>query len=136
MTTVTAARTFSASAERLWALMGDFYTIDTWMVGVAAVSKVAENTRRVSLAGGAGELLEELLEERQGFQRYRFTDPGPIPVANYVAELTLDTVSPDESRLTWTAQFDPAGVPEEVARGAVESNFSNSLQALDDLIHA
>lgn len=134
MTTVIGSRTYPTSASDLWQLMGDFYGIDTWMVGVESVSRLGANIRQVKLHGGAGALIEELLEERTGFQRYRFIDSGPVPVADYVAEISVTDGAAGESRMEWTATFEPVGVPQDVARAAVEGNVSASMERIAEIV--
>ncbi|MFD3451975.1 SRPBCC family protein [Streptomyces sp. NPDC058691] len=137
MTTFTQKQDYEAAASAVWDLIGDFYAVDRWMPGVAAtVRDDGRRTRTVTLDDGAT-LVERLLEEGQRFHHYRFDDPGPVPVRDFKARITVVETGPGRSAIEWTASFDPApGVPEDAAQAAMSGFYQACLDRVFVLLGA
>ncbi|MEV0406652.1 SRPBCC family protein [Actinoallomurus sp. NPDC050550] len=128
MTAFNLKKHYDAPAAKVWDLIGDFYAVDRWMPGVVGVLRNDDQqTRTITMHDGA-RLVERLVEEGPLFHRYRFDDPGPVPVRDFTARLTVTAVGTDQSELDWAARFEPApGVTEEDATTALTGFYQACL---------
>lgn len=123
-------RTYPVPVADVWARIEDFYDL-SWLPAVEATRTLAERSSRVAvLPGGAGEVVEHLLEQGQRFHRYEVTEPGPMPLTDYTSTIRVDEVDPTTSRVVWQAQFEPAGLPAADAEAAVRGVFEGGLEHL------
>ncbi|MBY8880892.1 SRPBCC family protein [Actinacidiphila acidipaludis] len=120
MNTFAIRQRFDAPAATVWDLIGDFYSVGTWMPGVAGVvADTTAHTRTITMQDGE-RLVEHLLEEGPRFHAYRFLDPGPVPVAEFQARITVVDAGAGGSEIHWEASFAPVpGVAAEDAAAAV-----------------
>jgi Polyketide cyclase / dehydrase and lipid transport len=84
---------------------------------------------RLSLAGG-GSLVERLEELNATNKLYRYSIlSGPLPVADYVAEIHVKDNGDGTSTIEWSSEFNPKGAPESEAvktiRGIYQAGFDN-----------
>ncbi|MDT0462165.1 SRPBCC family protein [Streptomyces gibsoniae] len=128
MTAFSLNQHYDAPAAEVWALIGDFYAVEKWMPGVAGVLKNEDRQTRVITMHDGARLVERLMEEGPLFHHYRFDDPGPVPVRDFTARLTVTALGPDRSEIDWAAEFEPApGVAEETATTAMAGFYQACL---------
>ncbi len=118
----------SVPVETVWAVIGDFCDLKSWVPGVESCERVeigGDVHRHVKATSGAL-FLERLVEEGPHLHRYTIEE-GALPVENYLATLT---VFPHENgcRVWWSASFDSEN-PE--ADAMVAGIFEGGLRALD-----
>ncbi|MFI5635645.1 SRPBCC family protein [Streptomyces sp. NPDC051664] len=137
MTNFIKKQQYNVPAAEVWGLVGDFHTVETWMPGIAdVVGDDAAQTRTISMHDG-GKLVERLLEQGTRFHHYRFDDPGPVPVRDFTARLTVIESGPQQSAIEWTASFEPApGVSEEDAVAAIGGFYQACLDKVAVVLSA
>lgn len=135
MTTFSKKQRYPASASTVWGLIGDFYSVESWMPGIAGtVADTGLRTRTLTLHDG-GRLVERLLDEGKRFHHYRFDDPGPLPVRDFSARITVVEEGPDRSAIEWTASFEPVpGVPGDEAAAGVGAFYQACLDRVTGLL--
>jgi hypothetical protein len=55
---------------------------------------------------------------------------GPLPVADYLATMEVADGGEGRSQLTWTARFEPAGMPEDDAKNVVNMVLGGAVAGL------
>jgi len=119
-------------ADRLWATIGGFNALPAWHPAVEKSDLEGSgrgSVRRLRIAGG-GEVVERLesVSDQEKVYSYSIVS-GPLPVANYVAELRVKDNGDDTSTVEWSSTFAPAGVPETDAvraiQGIYQAGFDN-----------
>lgn len=55
---------------------------------------------------------------------------GPIPVTDYRATITLESVTDDTTKINWTTTFQPAGIPESDACKMLEGAYGSGIKAI------
>jgi hypothetical protein len=137
MAQVSRSKVYDVAVHELWRLVGDFYAPQTWMEGIASVQRHEDRgAREVTLKGADHNLVETLLEEGALFQRYEFSDPGPIPVQNYTSDFRAEPLTATTSRLSWSAAFEARGVTEEQATAQMTDWFDAALTRVGELLAA
>lgn len=94
----------AAPPAKVWALLKDWGGMAKWH---PAVSEVTVNgTERILTLKGGGKIIEELeaVDEANMSLRYRMKDPGPVPVNNYSAQISVATVG-SGSMVNWKGAF-------------------------------
>ena len=108
---------FNLSAERMWALIGDFGDTGKWS------GRPPEACRREGRGVGALRTLY-LADGREIVDRQTAEGPmtysyeivtSPLPVASYQACMAVAPVSATTCELTWSGRFEPAGITDAEA---------------------
>ena len=130
MTTVSVKTQLAVPADKVWDMVGHFNALPDWHPAVEN-STLEENgkIRRLSLVGG-GSIVERLEKTDDSAQVYRYSIvESPLPVANYSAELRVQSNQDGTSTVEWSSDFNPAGASAEeaakVIRGIYEAGFEN-----------
>lgn len=132
MTKVRMETKLNTPADTLWKTIGGFNALPNWHPGVAKSEATGEgkgSTRTLSLAGG-GSLVERLEESSATDKLYRYSIlSGPLPVADYVAEIHVKDNGDGTSTLEWSSEFKPKAAPENDAvkaiQGVYQAGFDN-----------
>ena len=122
----------AASPELLWKTIGGFNALPAWHPGVAKSESTGEtrgSTRTLSLVGG-GSIVERLEEVSPTERVYRYSIvSGPLPVADYAAEIRVIDNKDGTSTVEWSSQFEPKNVAEPDAikaiQGVYQAGFDN-----------
>jgi len=122
----------AASPELLWKTIGGFNALPAWHPGVSKSESTGEtrgSTRTLSLVGG-GSIVERLEEVSPTERVYRYSIvSGPLPVADYAAEIRVIDNKDGTSTVEWSSQFEPKNVAEPDAikaiQGVYQAGFDN-----------
>ena len=122
----------AASPELLWNTIGGFNALPGWHPAVSKSESTGEtkgSTRTLSLVGG-GSIVERLEEVSPTERVYRYSIvSGPLPVANYAAEIRVIDNKDGTSTVEWSSEFEPKNVAEPDAvkaiQGVYQAGFDN-----------
>ena len=122
----------AASPEMLWQTIGGFNALPAWHPAVAKSESTGESkgaTRTLSLAGG-GSIVERLEEVSPTERLYRYSIvSGPLPVADYAAEIRVIDNKDGTSTVEWSSEFQPKNAAEPDAikaiQGVYQAGFDN-----------
>lgn len=131
--TLNLRQTYDASPEDVWAVVGDFYAVHTWLPAVTATRRHDATRSRVAVLPDGSEVVEQLLGQGVRWQRYRVVG-GAMPVAGFTAELRVEGVPGGTSEVVWQARFEPAGVPADKAEAVVRGVFEAGLASIGDRV--
>lgn len=143
---VTETITIAAPPDAVWARIKDFGKLQSWHPAVESSENTAGNetgsVRTLHLKGG-GTIVEELTRHSDPDRSfgYRMKDPGPLPVSNYSAIITV-TPGQGGSVVEWKGAFyrgDPNNNPapernDEAAIGAVTGVYKTGLANLKKVV--
>jgi hypothetical protein len=119
------------TADTLWRTIGGFNSLANWHPAIVKSESTGDqegSTRTLSLAGGGK--IEERLEElsdKERVCRYRILS-GPLPVADYVAEIRVKDNGDGTSTVGWSSDFEPTGPEDEAVntiQGIYQAGFEN-----------
>jgi len=122
-----------AKPEAVWQTIGDFCGIGDWH---PAVENCEENDetgakrRTLTLAGGGGTLVEELVSRDDDAMTYTYKIiEGPLPVQNYESTIS---VSPEGegSQIAWKGTFDAKGASDEEATKVIAGIYESGLKSI------
>lgn len=149
---VTETVEISASAEDVWAVMGDFATADTWLPMVESAEGEGGNdkgaTRVLDLGGGA-KIYEELKKHSNEKMSYTYKIPvkthdiAILPVNNYSSTISVKA-SDIGSIVTWKGAFyrgypnndPPPELNDDAAVAAVTAVYQAGLANLKKIIES
>jgi hypothetical protein len=121
------------AADALWKTIGGFNALPDWHPGVAKSQATGESkgsTRTLSLAGG-GSLVERLEESNATNKLYRYSIlSGPLPVADYVAEIHVKDNGDGTSTVEWSSEFKPKDATEPDAVKAIQGIYQAGFDSL------
>ena len=137
MTKVRMETKLNTPADTLWKTVGGFNALPNWHPGIAKSETSGEgkdSTRTLSLAGG-GSIVERLEEASATDKLYRYSIlSGPLPVADYVAEIHVKDNGDGTSTLEWSSEFKPKEAAENDAsrpfRGSTKRASTTSRKCL------
>ena len=122
-------------AAKVWATVGDFCGIGSWHPAIEKCVERKKNgvaVRTLTLAGGGGTLVEELVsrDDKKMTYTYKIVD-GPLPVANYQSTLTVEAdADGKETEVSWTGTFDAKGASDAEAEKVITGIYESGLKAL------
>lgn len=135
MAEVTREVRLKATAGEIWALIGGFNDLPNWHPAVLSsdLSQDDGATIRHLVIVGRIRLAERLLSHDDAARTYRYTiADGPLPVEGYVSNVTVADPGDGTCTVRWSARFEPAGAPAEVAAEAIEGIYDSGLNSLAD----
>jgi hypothetical protein len=128
-------RTLDTDPDNLWQVVRAFDDV-RWIPGGENAEIRGEGVGQVRIFGGPDGKVHEHLEARDDQARsltYTIPEGVPFPVTGYRATMV---VSDDggRGRLSWTCQFEPDGVSEAEAAGAIQQMYGVMIGWISDLI--
>lgn len=129
------SKRLAAPAAEVWALIGPFDGLANWHPAVIAChsSGSGEGQEREVVVVGSIRLKERLVAQDDAAMRCRYVlVDGPLPVEGYVSTLSVSDNGDETSTVTWSAEYQLAGAPEDVARDAIGGIYDAGLQSLGD----
>lgn len=128
MTTVSMKTNVDVSATKLWDMIGGFHTISNWHPAIEKCDIEEDGNvtlRRLTLAGGGGEIVERL-EKSDGDERsYRYSIvSSPFPLNNYKSTFRVIEGEDAKATVEWSSTFDSGDTPEDDMTKVVESIYS------------
>lgn len=127
----------SASAARVWELIGDFNALPNWHPAIAASqleTPGGSTLRRMTLKDGPT-ILERLEGTAEHEYRYSILE-GPFPVTDYRSTLAVRDDGTGTSTVEWSGQFNPNGVSEADAVALFEGIYRAGLENLRTIFGA
>jgi hypothetical protein len=131
---VDAARTvnIAASADVVWAAIGDFCGIAAWHPVVAKCEPSVDGNaklRKLTTKDGAV-LLERELAFEPARRSYSYSIlESPLPVAGYRSTIRVEALGPN-SRVVWDSVFQPKDATAEQAQTVIEGIYQAGLDGL------
>ncbi len=125
----------NAPAAEIWDLIGGFNDLPKWHPAVlsSVLSQDDGATIRHLVIVGHIRLSERLLSHDDAARTYRYTiADGPLPVEGYVSTVTVADHGDGTCTVCWSARFEPAGAPVDVAVEAIEGIYDSGLNSLAD----
>lgn len=118
-----------SSVKTVWKLVGNFNGINQWHPAVS--ESVQEGDVRILTLRDGGAIIREtrtLQDDTAHFYRYHM-DQSPLPVADYNAEIRLEAIANNKTRMIWSSRFMAVGVSdaeaEQIIRGVYRSGMNN-----------
>ena len=119
------------TADNLWKTIGGFDSLGDWHPAIAKCEATGDkkgSTRTLSLAGG-GKIEERMEDSSENERLCRYTIlSGPLPVANYIAEIRVRDNGDGTSTVEWSSEFEPTGNESEAVKtiqGIYQAGFDN-----------
>ena len=132
MASVKISDRISASADKVWDLVGDFGGIQRFSAGIKSCTTTGTGVgavRTLELPNGVA-LQErcELLDAARRTFDYSII-AGPLPLSNYLARIQLSEDG-DGTRAEWSSSFEPKGISEPQAIAMVEGIYKGGIAGL------
>lgn len=119
----------NSSVSSVWKLVGNFNGINQWHPAVRE-SEQDGDVRLLTLRDG-GHIREVQLAHDDEHHLYRYRmDQSPLPVAGYKAEIRLETVANNKTRMIWKSHFEAVGVPEAEAEQTIRTVYRTGMDNL------
>lgn len=130
MTTVTVSADMPAPAGEVWsAASPDFCGIAGFHPAITACRLSSDRSVRTLVLQDGAKIVEKQTawDDASRSYSYEITE-SPLPVKDYSATFSVAEAG-DESKVTWTAQFEPIG-DEAAAKEVITGIFQSGLDAL------
>ena len=135
MTKVRMSTELDVSSQEVWDLIGGFNALPDWHPAIEKSElEKAGSMRRLSLVGG-GTIIEKL-EKKDDHNRiysYSIID-SPLPVANYVATISVTDLGQGKTKVEWSSEFKPSGASETDAVKVIQGIYQAGLDNLKKLL--
>ncbi len=138
MTHVSSMITIHALADAIWQVIGDFSMAGAYLPGVAACTVAGEGIgalRTLTSADGSA-ILERLESLDDAAQRLSYALLTDTPFCDCVTTMALRELGSYLTELTWSASFQPDGLPASEAADLLEGALAENCRALKQFIEA
>ncbi|CCA90741.1 SRPBCC family protein [Novosphingobium sp. PP1Y] len=135
MTEVSTSIEISASADKVWAIIGGFDNLPQWL-NLIRTSTLEDGgrVRRLEAVGGAL-IVERLLSFDEAERRFSYSHlEAPDPVTDYVSEMRVSPLDEGRCTVVWACRFTPVSVSEAEAIAHFDGIYSVGLHALKALV--
>ena|SRR5579863_24981 len=113
----------ASSPDAVWAKVGDFCGIGSWLPGITCALSADGKTRTLKTSDG-GVVVERLDSRDDAARTYTYTilSAGPLPVANYQSTISVRPAGAGSS-IVWTGKFDAKGASDADAKKVMEGVY-------------
>jgi hypothetical protein len=130
MPELTVSAALPASAEEVWAIIGDFAALAEWHPLVPNCRPGDDGLSRIISLPGA-EVIETLIPGASPPLGHTYTvGATPMPITDYRATLRVVAEGARGCRIIYQGRFTPVGVSEERAAGMLRGFFEAGFSAL------
>jgi mxaD protein len=129
MASVHEQQPYDVAPDVMWQRIGDFHAFHTWHPAVLSQDALKGGRVRALHLDSGGTVTETLLEEGERSYSYRIDD-SPLPVADYIATMTVLDGDRGGSVVDWRADFQAVGVSDDEAETIISGIFRAGLDAL------
>lgn len=135
MAEVSVTKTIYAPADKVWEMVSEWGGTHKWIPGVGVVTVEGEgvgSTRSADLdpaTGFPGRISERLesLDPDGMHLEYRVVGNSPLPVTDYVAEMSVVRADSETSTVTWSCTWQADGLPEDEIHDLLEGLYNIAL---------
>jgi len=130
MTNVSVSNVFNIDPAKLWEKIRQFNDMHKFlpsMVNFCEVQGSGEGAKRICGTEN-GNILETLqsLDDINMTLRYSIdNEDAPMPVSHYTGTVSVKKIGDREADFTWSATFEPKGMPEKEVVEMLEDVFKN-----------
>lgn len=126
----------AASPEEVWAMVGDFCSIQEWHPAIVAceAEEKAGTTYRYLETGDGATFDEQLMQLDEESRTYEYTIlESPLPVLSYLSTFSV-TPGIDEQTATviWQSRFTSLGVEDEEAEAIIAGIYEAGLAGIQE----
>jgi Polyketide cyclase / dehydrase and lipid transport len=120
----------TASADAVWAKIGDFCGIGKWHPAIEKCVLSADGKQRTLSLKGGGTVVEKLEKRDDAAHSYTYSIvEGPLPVANYVSTISVAAAGTG-STITWSGKYDAKGASDADAKKTMDGVYQGGVDQL------
>jgi len=142
MAEVSVTKTINAPAEKVWAMISEWGGTSKWIPGVGEVTVDGHGvgaTRSADLdpaTGFPGRISERLesFDPSDMYFEYRVIGDSPLPVSDYVAEMSVASADSGASTVTWCSTWEANGLPEDEIHDLLHGLYSIALDNVNSAL--
>jgi len=133
MTKVSVSNVFNVDPNKLWEKVRQFKDMHKFlpsMITSCEVQGSGEGAKRIcgTENGSILETLQSLDNSNMTLQYSIDNEDAPMPVSDYIGTASVKKLSDHKSEFTWSATFEPKGMPEAEVVGMLEGVFNSLLK--------
>jgi polyketide cyclase/dehydrase/lipid transport protein len=120
----------TASADAVWAKIGDFCGIAKWHPAIEKCVLSADGKQRTLSLKGGGTVVEKLEKRDDAAHSYTYSIvEGPLPVTNYVSTISVAAAGTG-STITWSGKYDAKGASDADAKKTMDGVYQGGVDQL------
>ena len=126
----------AASPDEVWAMVGDFCSIQQWHPAIVAceAEDKAGTTYRYLKTGDGATFDEQLMQRDDDARSYEYTIlESPLPVLSYLSTFSVTPGIDDQTAtVVWQSRFTSLGVEDEEAESIIAGIYEAGLAGIKD----
>jgi hypothetical protein len=120
----------TASADAVWAKIGDFCGIGKWHPAIEKCVLSADGKQRTLSLRGGGTIVEKLEKRDDAAHSYTYSIvEGPLPVTNYTSTISVAAAGTG-STITWSGKYDAKGASDADAKKTMDGVYQGGIDQL------
>ena len=138
MTHVSSRITIHAPVDAIWQVISDFGAGNQHLPGVVACTVTGEGigARRTLTSADGSTIIERLTARDAAAQRLSYVLLTDTPFADCLTTMMLRDLGSHLTELTWSATFQPDGLPASEAADLLDGALAENCRALKQFIEA
>ena len=138
MTKLTVIKRVEIDASKIWQLVSKADAMENYLPEVITACELDSNQpggRRVSTTDG-GKVYETILRNDRDNMIFQYSvdnDNTVLPYTDYIATVSVKKVDNRQSELSWSASFEPNGLPEQTVKTMLESILTTIINNICDV---
>ena len=136
MTQVFSTITINRAGDAIWRVIGDFGLAGGYLPGVVDCTAEGEGIgmRRTLIGVDGGVIVERLEALDETARRLSYVLLSDTPFGDCMTTLGVRELGPNRAELTWSATFEPDGIPANEAVDLMEGALAANCLALKQLV--
>jgi hypothetical protein len=120
----------TASADAVWAKIGDFCGIGKWHPAIEKCVLSADGKERTLSLKGGGTIVEKQEKRDDAAHSYTYSIvSGPLPVTNYMSTISVAAAGAG-STITWSGKYDAKGASDADAKKTIDGVYQGGIDQL------
>jgi hypothetical protein len=120
----------TASADAVWAKIGDFCGIGKWHPAIEKCVLSADGKERTLSLKGGGTIVEKQEKRDDATHSYTYSIvSGPLPVTNYMSTISVAAAGAG-STITWSGKYDAKGASDADAKKTIDGVYQGGIDQL------
>jgi Polyketide cyclase / dehydrase and lipid transport len=120
----------TASADAVWAKIGDFCGIGKWHPAIEKCVLSADGKERTLSLKGGGTIVEKQEKRDDAAHSYTYSIvSGPLPVTNYMSTISVASAGAG-STITWSGKYDAKGASDADAKKTIDGVYQGGVDQL------
>lgn len=125
--------TVKAPADKVWAMIGPFCSIDKWHPAIGTCTEEG-GVRTLTTKDGKATFVEKQTKNDPSGMKYSYEiEKSPLPITGYKSTIMVSKAGAGESKITWKSTYTPDSGKDAAAKEAISGIYQAGLDNIQKM---